>query len=169
VTTVREAVADDGARIGDAHAEAWRVGYTDLFPPADLDAAVDVRRRMWTGLVGDPAFGGTLLVAEEAGVVVGFVHFGPAASDARIGEIYGFYVHPDSWGTGTAQALMTEAVRRLAASFTSAVLWTHEGNGRARRFYTKAGWTETGNQREETLWDGPVFPAVEYQRLLGRA
>jgi GNAT superfamily N-acetyltransferase len=121
---------------------------------------------MWGGLVGDPALGGTLLVVEEAGEVVGFIHFGPASGNDVIGEVYGLYVLPSSWGTGSAQALMDRAVASLAESFTSAILWTHTDAHRARRFYTKSRWTETGNHRQETTWDGLAFPAVEYERVL---
>ena len=124
---------------------------------------------MWAGRVGNPAFAGTLLVAEVGGEVVGFIHSGPAAENDQIGEVYGFYVHPSSWGTGAAQALMAEGVASLAESFDVAILWTHSGAGRARSFYRKTGWTVTGRQHDETLWDGLVFPAVEYQRILTSA
>ena len=163
---VRDATPEDAESIGQAQAEAWRIGYDELFPPAVLEAAVDLRRRMWVGLVGDPALGGTLLVAEQAGEVVGFIHFGPAAGNDEIGEVHGLYVLPSSWGRGTAQALMDRAAASLAESFTLAILWTHAKAERARRFYAKSRWTETGNQRQETTWDGVAFPAVEYERVL---
>src|ERR1700722_10763127 len=88
VPIVRDAIPDDAESIGEAHAEAWRIAYDELFPRDLLAAAVDIRRRMWVGLVGDPALGGTLLVAEEAGEVVGFIHYGPASENDEIGEVY---------------------------------------------------------------------------------
>ena len=163
---IRDAVPFDAERVGEAHAEAWRLAYEGLFPADELAAAVDVRRRMWVGLVGDPALGGKLLVAEEARGVVGFIHFGPASENDEVGELYGFYVHPSSWGTGDAQALIDAAVSSLAQTFDRAILWTHVDAGRARRFYAKTGWTETGNQRQETTWDGVTYRAVEYKRRL---
>jgi len=166
VPIVRDGTPDDAESIGEAHAEAWRIGYDELFPRGLLEAAVDLRRRMWVGLVGDPALGGTLLVAEEVGEVAGFIHFGPASGNDEFGEVYGLYVVPSSWGTGSAQTLMDRAVASLAESFTLAILWTHTEAGRARRFYTKSRWAETGNHRQETTWDGLVFPAVEYERVL---
>ncbi len=104
-----------------------------------------------------------------SGEVVGFIQFGSSAENNQVGEIHGLYVHPSSWGAGAAQNLMAEAVASLAESFNLAILWTHSGAGRARSFYSKAGWTVTGRQRVETLWDGLVFPAVEYQRILASA
>ncbi|HEY6426630.1 MAG TPA: GNAT family N-acetyltransferase [Acidimicrobiales bacterium] len=166
VHVIRAALMGDGGPVGEAHAEAWRVGYAELFPPEVLAAAVDLRRRMWNGLIGDPHLEGTVLVSEQEGQVVGFIHFGPAATNGQVGEVYGFYVHPSFWGGGSAQALMDEAVGSMSRSFPSAILWTHIGAARARRFYAKSSWSETGNQRQETLWDGLVFPAVEYERTL---
>ena len=43
---VRGADPDDAERIGEAHAEAWRLGYDELLSAAQLDPAVEVRRRM---------------------------------------------------------------------------------------------------------------------------
>lgn len=163
---VLDARPEDAECIGEPHAEAWRLGYDELFSPPVSEAAVDLRRRMWVALVGDPGLGGTLLVAQDAGQVVGFIHFGPASGNHEIGEVYGLYVLPSSWGTGSAQALMDRAVASLAESFTLAILWTHTEAARARRFYAKSHWTETGNHSQETTWDGLVFPAVEYERVL---
>ncbi len=56
---------------------------------------------------------------------------------------------------------MDRAIGSLAESFALAILWTHAEAGRAR-FYVKSRWTETGNHRQETTWEGLVFPAVEY-------
>ncbi|MDO8363467.1 MAG: GNAT family N-acetyltransferase [Actinomycetota bacterium] len=61
------------------------------------------------------------------------------------GEVYGFYLHPDSWGSGAAGALMarcTESLRTMG--FMEAVLWVLRDNPRARAFYEKAGWLATG-------------------------
>ena len=133
MSVVRDAIPDDAEGIGEALAEAWRMGYGELFPAAQLEPAVDIRRRMWAGLVGDPALSGTLLVAEEGGEVVGFIHFGQATENEQVGEVYGLYVHPSSWGTGAAQGLMGEAVASLAESFNRAILWTHSGGPLRKR------------------------------------
>ena len=155
----------DAPGIGKTHAESWRQGYQGLFPPDTLDAAAGRRLEIWTA----DAFGfkdGTLLVAEEAGDISGFIHFGIAGSGNGIGEVYGLYVHPAYWGSGTAQALMHQAVESLTEKFAEPILWTHAGAGRARSFYRKSGWSETGGQHQESLWDGVSYPAVQYGRTL---
>jgi GNAT superfamily N-acetyltransferase len=166
MVVVRGAVPADAQGIGDIHTESWRVAYEGLFSTHQLAAAVEVRRLMWVGLVGDSALGGTLLVAEELGEVIRFIHYGTASENDHLGEVYGFYVHPSSWGTGIALVLMDRVTTSLAESFSQAILWTHLDAGRARRFYEKTGWIETGSQRQETTWDGVSHPAVEYHRRL---
>jgi GNAT superfamily N-acetyltransferase len=165
VRAVREAILVDAPGIGKSHAESWRLGYQGLFPSDVLDAAAERRREMWRA----DAFGftnGVLLVGEEAGEITGFIHFGIAGSENGVGEVYGLYVHPAYWGSGTAQALMNQAVGSLTDSFTKAILWTHAGAGRARSFYRKSGWSETGRERQESLWDGLSYPAVQHGRAL---
>jgi hypothetical protein len=61
---------------------------------------------------------------------------------------------------------MHQAVGSLTDSFAEAILWTHAGAGRARSFYRKSGWSETGAQHQESLWDGVSYPAVQYGRTL---
>ena len=165
MSIVRDATPYDAESIGEAHAEAWRIGYDELFPRAMLEAAVDVRRHMWVGLVGDPALGGTLLVAEEPERSLASSTSAQLRETTRSVRSMGFmFFRPR--GGGSAQALMDRAVASLAESFTLAILWTHTEAERARRFYAKSRWTETGNHRRETTWDGLAFPAVEYERVL---
>ncbi len=162
---MREATLVDAPRIGKTHAESWREGYKGLFPSDTVDAAAERRQEMWRA----DAFGfkdGTILVADEDGIIGGFIHFGIAASGNGIGEVFGLYDHPAYWGSGTAQALMHQAVASLAETFAEAILWTHAGAGRARSFYRKTGWSEAGGQHQDSLWDGVSYPAVQYGRTL---
>jgi hypothetical protein len=63
VPIVHDATPDDAESIGEAHAEAWRIGYDELFPvpccyfpcPVVISRALlegAVALGMWVGLVG---------------------------------------------------------------------------------------------------------------------
>jgi GNAT superfamily N-acetyltransferase len=167
------------------------VGYRGLFPDEYLDAdefetARVERWRAWTW----PDFGGLtaqLFVVQLSGRVAGFGHagpervapacdqsglsLGPTLSDAR-GEVYGFYLHPDAWGSGAASPLMHTCESHLADhGYNEAVLWVLRDNPRARAFYERAGWRSTG---DESDWPGPqsisgpgvTVPEVQYARRL---
>ena len=166
---VRTAARDDADAIADINVAAWRAGYAHLLPESILyaDDFDEVRRSNWRRWRFGP--GMRISVAEdESANIVGYAMYGPERARARgftgRGEIWAFYVEPDAWGTGAADALMAHAEYRLhTEAFPTAVLWVLEDNPRARRFYERHGWSPTGiggtiDIREVTL------PEVEYRK-----
>jgi GNAT superfamily N-acetyltransferase len=147
--TIRDAGPEDARAIAEVHVASWRDAYRGLLPDAFLDRlSVDDRERSWLATFAEPAFG--VLVAEDAERVVGFASFGPSRDEgatAGTGEIPAIYVDPEVLGTGVGRQLFEAAVGKLReGGFARATLWVLEANGRARRFYEKAGWS----------WDGSV-------------
>ncbi|MGQ0837963.1 GNAT family N-acetyltransferase [Actinokineospora sp.] len=166
---VREATLADAAEIGEIHAEAWRLAYRDLFESRWLSQFAESRRAMWPRVMTDPEFAkSTVLVAQRGTRVVAFAGFGRHRDNVNDGELHALYAHPSVWGTGVAQTLLdgvwdspvTESYRRLR-------LWTIAGANRARRFYTSAGFTETGLIRERDYGDGRPVLEIEYARRAG--
>ena len=152
--------------------DRWRLWSWQQFDDSELYVAVLDDR-----VVGLSHFGserqeptcdqsGTETLATSMGV--GTVHDGGAvALGGTVGEVYGFYLHPDAWGSGAAARLMSSSLDRLAErQFSSVVLWVLRDNPRARAFYEKAGWRASGR---EMLWEGPQTatqppnPVVEVQ------
>lgn len=72
----------------------------------------------------------------------------PLTADGRagiVGELYALYVTPAWWSAGAGRALMDRVLTSLEADgYRRAVLWVLAGNGRARRFYERAGFTPDG-------------------------
>lgn|GEM_PF-886870 len=185
---VRVAIPADAEQLGDVYAEAWRVGEGVCCPPEVFDDELELRRKIFpvlarraqrhsvTRLDQEAHIRGTLLVAESAGRVVGFIHFGPMDQGSMrgyrplngedLGEVYRIYVHPTVRGQGCARLLMDEAVAAMAETYRSAVLWTHAGNARAKRFFANAGWSETGRQGVDTWFEDSDIAIVEYGRTL---
>ena len=147
--TIRDAEPKDARAIAEVHVASWQHAYRGLLPDGFLDRlSVDDRERSWRTTFADPAYG--VVLADDAGRIVGFASFGPsrdeAASDAT-GEIPAIYVHPNALGTGVGRLLFDAAMGKLRErGFARATLWVLEANAQARRFYEKAGWT----------WDGTV-------------
>jgi RimJ/RimL family protein N-acetyltransferase len=163
LTLVREAHPDDAAVIGDVHAEAWHVAHRDLFESSFLAAQVDTRRGQWAGMLTDPQFPGTVLVAERGHRIVAFAHFGPAEEGDRHGEILACYARPSAWGTGVSSTLLQHVLETLAdARYRDVRAWTLSGANRARHFYRKSGFRESGRLREWDHGDGRPVLEREY-------
>jgi GNAT superfamily N-acetyltransferase len=168
---VRQAVEADGVAIGEAHAASWLAAYGGIFDPTFLAAAAESRRTSWPSKIrGDLSPPGLLLVGLWNGRVVAFAHSVPTAASG-VAEITGFYCHPDAWGTGVSVVLMAETKRRLGDNFGQAFLWTLRDSARARRFYEKMRFDQSGGRRDQALtnWatgEAVERPAVEYTTVL---
>lgn len=176
---LRDATASDAEAIGHVHADAWQVAYRDLFEPQWLRRFVLKRRAQWASRIVAPYFDRTtLLVAVRGDEVCAFAYFGPHGLTAepptvfplgrvRPGdaEIFGCYAHPSVWGSGVAVALMDGTLDALAeAGYRNVRLWTLAGANRARRFYVRCGFRESGGTRERDFGDGRPVLEVEYVR-----
>ncbi|GAA1624219.1 hypothetical protein GCM10009828_060550 [Actinoplanes couchii] len=64
-----------------------------------------------------------------------------------------------TWGTGLASAAHAEIIALLPANPR---LWVFTGNHRARRFYTRHGWSPTGSTRPTAFEPHPEL--MEYRR-----
>lgn len=117
--------ATDAGAVAAVHEAAARVAYAGIFPPAQPFPREATLRR-WQ------AFVGRVIVAEDAGRVVGFVAF-----DDR--ELHALYVLPAYWSRGIGGRL-------LAAAGPVRELWVLRDNARARRFYERHGWQPDGEE-----------------------
>jgi GNAT superfamily N-acetyltransferase len=172
VIEVRDAVIDDAEAVATAHIEGWRAGYRGVVPDDYLDAEdfASSRRDRWRAWTWQQFAGSRLFVVLFHDRVVGFAHAGPeevksAGPPTGRGEIYGFYLHPNAWGSGGAAALMSRSEEFLRdEGYGEAVLWVLRDNPRARAFYEKEGWHHTGEDSTFTPTDPPgsTLPKVAY-------
>jgi ribosomal protein S18 acetylase RimI-like enzyme len=111
--------------------------------PEDIPAVAELFERSFGTLTFVPklhtheqhvAFFGGLLekqelwVYEDAGALLGFTAISEMLDQ--------FYVDPEAFGTGVADALFEDATSRRPGGFT---FWVFQQNARARRFYERHG------------------------------
>lgn len=90
---------------------------------------------------------------------------GPDPDDPALGHLSRLYVDPAMWGAGIGTALHEAAMADLTSgSFPAATLWVLEGNLRARRWYERLGWTQTG-RRKPTYEPAQIYD-TQYRRDL---
>ncbi|MFI0741963.1 GNAT family N-acetyltransferase [Streptomyces sp. NPDC021100] len=160
---IREAGPADGDALGEIHAAAWEAAYGPFFAPEFVASAVRDRRTRWHARIADGT--GTLLLATLDDRPSALSRSLPSPTRPGLAELHSFYGHPDGWGTGVAAALMTATLHRLRADgHTRVHLWTVRDTPRARRFYAKCGFTESGATRVVDYGDGTPIAQVEYER-----
>lgn len=155
---LRAAAADDVESI----ARLWHAGWQDGHlghVPAELTkhrSLADFRRRV-------PARIDQTTVAVVDGRVVGFV-------TVHEDEVEQIYVATPARGGGVAGELLQHGERVVAASHDTAWLAVASGNARARRFYERSGWHDTGAVDYQAEIDGGTFtvPCRRYEKRVRR-
>jgi GNAT superfamily N-acetyltransferase len=153
---IRASVPDDAESIADVQVRSFQAGMTYAASAEQL-AALDPAPRvpLWRERQA--------LVAEDEQGIVGVAEVGPS-SEACIGEIIRFFVAPERWGKGVAQALMAHGLEQLRASdLPQAILWVHAENGRARGFYESGGWRPDGAEKDQETFGQPL-KMMRYRR-----
>jgi len=127
-TLRRYQTADEPAAI-----ELWRRTWQIAYPQLDFSTRLDWWRERWRTELAPTA---TIMVAESAGALVGFV-----TVDQSTMYLDQIVVAPEAWGSEIASALLAEAKRLSPAGLDLAV---NTDNRRAIRFYGKHGFQVTG-------------------------
>ncbi|MBI3649048.1 MAG: GNAT family N-acetyltransferase [Actinobacteria bacterium] len=162
---IREATPDDARAIAEVHVASWRWAYRGLIPDDFLaNLSVQEREARWREGLSDAGRG--CFVAEDAtGGIVGFASYGPPEDEGapeEAGEVYAIYLDEGTAGTGVGRELFAQAAGGLRdLGFDRAFLWVLAANGRARRFYEKAGWAPDGAEAAHRF-DCANEPLVRY-------
>jgi GNAT superfamily N-acetyltransferase len=140
-TTLRPAAAADRDTIATIWHDGWREAHLGRVP----DELVPHRERHhFHDRV--PAVLDSTTVAVHGPVVVGFVM-------VHGDEVEQLYVAPSARGTGAAAALIAHGETVIGDHADRAWLAVVDGNARARRFYERNGWSDTGP------FDNPAWTA----------
>lgn len=169
---IRPADLTDAPALAAVHVASWQWAYRGVVPDEYLDGLdVDRWRARWDRSLAaaDPPRQVTLLAERAPEPPVGFIDLVPSrddAADAGVGEVTSLYVEPHSWGVGVGHALLCAGVDVLReAGYRVATLWVLRDNGRARRFYERAGWARDGAAKDIVVGGSPMSE-VRYRRAL---
>jgi RimJ/RimL family protein N-acetyltransferase len=160
--TVFPASKGDGDVVGEIHAESWKAAYAGFFSPEFFAEAVRRRRHKWHDVLAEGK--DTAMLAALDGRPLAYSYFGSSPARPESAEIFGFYGHPDGWGSGIASVLMTASLHRMREDgFGGVHLWTLRDTPQSRRFYAKNGFVESGAVRGHDFGDGNPIEQVEYE------
>jgi GNAT superfamily N-acetyltransferase len=147
---MRRGRIDDAEAIARIHVEAYEKSLGEVVSREVLDRAASGRHPMWVALLSQPPMGQAVFVHEDD-KVIGFISAGPSRErDPAAGEVYALFVYSSRWGSGIGDALLKCGLDHLRSlELTDARLWVLDKNDRARTFYEKRGWVDTGQVRED--------------------
>ncbi len=162
--SVRRASIDDLEALTAAYIAAWRSGFGQMFPAAvfmqdDFDRQRQAECR--ATLLDDKV---DVHVADRDGHVVGFLG---VVESHGVSEIVELWVHPHSWGSGAAQAMLAaieDQHRNVGRTYLTA--WLPEDSPRARRFFEKASWRPSGEIGKLEIYPNEPNRTFEYTRTL---
>lgn len=144
---IRPATEDDLVTLLDLERQASSAGLAHVFGP-DLPFPSDDVLARWRIVLEDPDLV-TLIDVEESDPV------GYAAYGDRWLRHFGYL--PRWWGSGRADQLHEAVLAGLAGQGAEPVyLWVLVDNHRARAFYERRGWTDTGVREREVFEPFPL-------------
>jgi GNAT superfamily N-acetyltransferase len=145
---IREAWPDEAETLAAIQRDASLAALAHIFPPERYPFPLDAVRERWREALGDREV--AVLVADEDGAAVG-------VAGCRTEWLDGLYVLPAAWGQGVGRELHDRVLDRLREEgSTRCNLWVLEHNGRARRFYERLGWRESGATRVVPFPPNPI-------------
>jgi GNAT superfamily N-acetyltransferase len=152
---VRPATPEDAPAVAEIWRDGWRDGHLGLVPDALAAVRTDGSfRTRAADRVGDTT---VAVVADE---VAGFVM---VVAD----EVEQVYVSSRHRGSGVADRLLAEAERQVREN-GHAVAWLAvvDGNGRARSFYRRMGWSDDGGFDYDAAVEDGTSVAVPCRRFV---
>ncbi len=157
---LRAANRDDALPISQVHVSSWRTTYRDIIPAPFLNELnAEQRVPRWQQLIDSDAH---LIVAENAGQIVGFISGGPIREplDGYDTELYAIYLLEETQRKGIGTALLIELSRRLRnAGLHNMIVWVLTANV-SSHFYEKNGASLIAQKEMEI--GGALLTAAAY-------
>ncbi len=148
--TIRSARVADAEVVARIYIDSWNAGFGGLLLQPNREVTPEFIAR-WQQDLAQPV-PQRWWVAEQEGSIVGFTGIGPSRNpvDPQLGELDTIAVDPRCWRMGIGRALISLALRYLAADgYGEAILWTVAGYERGKAFYEAMGWSLDGGVRDE--------------------
>jgi len=163
---IRPARYDDLAGIAELHVLAARAAYSGLLSPDIISGmTTESRLSLWKNWFDLP--NQQIHVLQDGHPIIGF--FRTCAAEDReqppknFGELTHLYVDPQKMSKGLGHQLFEHAQSLMEeADFAGMLLWTIEGNERARRFYESHEMCTDGARHNQLEWLGPNVFEIRY-------
>lgn len=164
VISVRHATTDDMESIVSIYVAAFRTGFQHMFRSTVFTSEQFHAERLQECQDAVFADNCDTLVAEHDGRVAGFA---VARPERKITVIDDIWVHPSSWGSGAAAALVArieDDMRSRGGYELSA--WVPEDSPTGQHFFRKIGWQASGEIDRLEIYPHDPNRLIEYVRVV---
>jgi ribosomal protein S18 acetylase RimI-like enzyme len=161
----RHACRDDASQIAALHADNWRRFYRGAYLDSYLDGDVAADRlAVWGDRLSGRPDDCFTLVADDEGLVVGFVHTIFDADPDLGAYLENLHVRQDRHGRGIGKGLVIAAARELLQGRPGSglFLWVLEQNRAAQGFYAALGGMRTRRELRGPFPGGGRAPGLRY-------
>lgn len=141
--------SDSREEISSVYELNWKFAYKGIIPQDYLDS---VPSGQWCGALDNPDR--YTLVMLDGDTIIGTSSYCKSRFEdyKAWGEIISIYFLPEYMGKGYGRCLLEQAVEALKAmGFKRIFLWVLEDNHRARHFYEKYGFENSGKYIENVI------------------
>jgi len=171
----RLAQKSDTLSIAKLHAESWQLNYRGSLLDEYLDNEVHQDRlNIWTERLNNPSDLQHVLLAEEQGLLMGFVCTFLDYHESWGAYLDNLHVHPSSYGQGLGKQLIRKSAEYVLAERPTSelYLWVLEKNEGALRFYERLGGVNKGCEEFQNpgggtsnafriVWEDPALLSSE--------
>lgn len=141
--------SDSREEISNVYEQSWKFAYKGIIPSDYLDS---IPSGQWCGALDNPDRH-TLIMVDGNKIIGTSSYCKSRFEDYKDwGEIISIYFLPEYMGKGYGKCLLEQAVEELKAmGFNKIFLWVLEDNYRARHFYEKCGFKNSGEYMDNVI------------------
>ena len=154
---IREATANDAARIAEIDAVSSRYAYQNVLSEECLkDLTIENRIPVHTRWITEKRFGIYVYEDSDTGIIRGMMGIGMSEDDDKKGafELHFLYVDPDYLRMGIGSEMLHFFEQKgQEKGCTEFVVWVLEENGIGISFYKKNGYHPDGKEKVFKRWN----------------
>lgn len=156
-------LSDSREEISNVYEQSWKYAYKDIIPLNYLDS---IPSGQWCSALDNPDR--HTLVMLDGDKIIGTSSYCKSRFEdyKDWGEIISIYFLPEYMDKGYGKSLLKKAVEALnAMGFKQIFLWVLEDNQRARHFYEKCGFKNSGEYMDNVI-GGKQLRELQYAYFL---
>lgn len=141
--------SDKREEISNVYEQSWKFAYKGIIPQKYLES---IPKGQWCGVFDNPDIHNLIMLDNDK--LIGTLSYCKSRFEDYTdwGEIISIYFLPEYMGKGYGKDLLEQAVQELKVmGFKKIFIWVLEDNHRARHFYKKCGFENSGEYMDNVI------------------